>query len=142
MAFGCGGNLDAGTDRSPGLLPVDERNPVILENDGWSDNWAGEYAVLLANSGGPPLAGIIASGTKYWPDANANAAGWTDLVTAARETGLQNIPDVTTSAGAPLVRPADGQIDSTLPNRSAGAQLIVDRSRQLSRVREAKLVTA
>ena len=37
----------------------------------------GEYAMLLANSGGPPIAGIIASASSYWPDANANAAGWT-----------------------------------------------------------------
>jgi hypothetical protein len=131
-ASGCGGTLDAGHDVPHGLLPVDERNPIILENDGWSDNWSGEYAVLLANSGGPPLAGIIATGTKYWPDANANATGWTKLVTAARSSGLANIPDVTTSAGAPLAKPADGQIDSTVPNRSAGAQLIVALSRQLS----------
>jgi hypothetical protein len=131
-AAGCSGTLDAGHDVPHGLLPVDERNPIILENDGWSDNWSGEYAVLLANSGGPPLAGIIAAGSKYWPDANANATGWTKLVTAARSSGLKNIPDVTTSAGTPLARPADGQIDSTVGNRSAGAQLIVNVSRQLS----------
>jgi hypothetical protein len=132
-AAACGGGmLDAGRDHPHGKLPVDERNPVILANDGWSDNWAGEYAVLLANNGGPPLAGIIACGSKYWPDASANAAGWTRLVTAARSSGLQNIPDVTMSAGAPLARPADGQIDSTVGNRSAGAQLIVNVSRQLS----------
>jgi hypothetical protein len=114
------------------MLPIDERNPIILENDGWSDNWSGEYAVLLANSGGPPLAGIIASGSKYWPDANTNAAGWTRLVTAARASRLKNIPDVTTSAGAPLAKPSNGQIDATVPNRSAGAQLIVELSSRLS----------
>jgi hypothetical protein len=132
LAAGCGGTLDAGHDVPRGRLPVDARNPVILENDGWSDNWSGEYAALLANNGGPPLAGIIANATKYWPDLNANANGWVKLVTAARSSGLRNIPDVTASAGAPLAHPADGQIDSTVPNRSAGAQLIVDVSRRLS----------
>jgi len=129
----CGGTLDAGYDapRNP-MLPVDGRNPVILMNDGWSDNWSGEYAALLANNGGPPLVGIIANATKYWPDVNANATGWTNLVTAAKSSGLRNIPDVTPSAGAKLVKPADGQIDSTTPNRSPGARLIVDLSRQLS----------
>lgn len=127
-----GGNLDAGRDVSHGLLPVDERNPIILENDGWRDNWSGEYAVLLANSGGPPLAGIIVTATSYWRDVNANAAGWTNMVTAARAAGLRNIPDVTPSTGAPLVRPDDGQIDSTVPNMSAGAQLILERSSALS----------
>jgi hypothetical protein len=131
-AAGCGGTLDAGPDMPHGLLPVDERNPVIIDNDGWSDNWMGEYAVLLANNGGPPLAGIIASDTVYWPDGNGNATGWGKLVAAARASGLENLPDVTLSTGAPLVRPADGHVDSTTPNRSAGAKLIVDQSRLLS----------
>jgi hypothetical protein len=131
-AMACGGSLDAGRDRSHGLLPVDERNPVIIDNDWWKDNWLGEYAMLLANNGGPPLAGIIISNTAYWPDVSANASGWTNLVTAARSSGLENIPDVTVSVGAALARPADGRIDSTTPNRSAGARLIVDVSRQLS----------
>jgi hypothetical protein len=132
LAAGCGGALDAGHDTPHGLLPVDERNPVILVNDGWSDNWSGEYATLLANAGGPPLVGIVASSTKYWPDLNANATGWTKLVTAARASGLKNIPDVTASASTPLVRPSDGRIESTMPNRAAGAQLIVEVSRRLS----------
>jgi hypothetical protein len=131
-AAACGGTLDAGRDVSHGLLPVDERNPVIIDNDWWKDNWLGEYAMLLANTGGPPLAGIIVSNTPYWPDVNANVSGWTNLVTAATSSGLKNIPDVTVSVGAPLVRPADGRIDSTTPNRSAGAHLIVDLSRRLS----------
>lgn len=128
----CGGTLDAGRDTSHTLLPVDERNPVIIDNDQWSDNWMGEYAMLLAQSGGPPLVGIIAGTSKYWGDANANATGWTNLVTAAQSSGLKNIPEVTMSAGAPLVKPADGQIDSTAPNNSAGAQRIVALSRQWS----------
>ena len=75
-AAGCGGTLDAGRDMPDGLLPVDERNPLIIDNDAFNDNWSGEYAVLFANSGGPPIAGIIASASPYWPDANANATGW------------------------------------------------------------------
>lgn len=128
----CGGTLDAGGNRPHGLLPVDERNPVIIDNDQWTDNWVGEYAVLLANSGGPPLAGIVIGGSSYWPDVEANATGWTNLLAAARSSGLRNLPDVTRSMGAPLSRPPDGQIDSTIANRSAGAQLIVDLSRRLS----------
>jgi hypothetical protein len=132
-AVGCGGTLDAGRDVPHGLLPVDERNPVIIDNDHWNDNWLGEYAALLANNGGPPIAGLIASASPYWTDANVNAAGWGKLVAAARASGLRNIPDVTTSAGLPLVRPADGKIESTTPNNAAGARLIVELSRQLSK---------
>jgi hypothetical protein len=125
----CGGTLDAGTNVPHGLLPVDERNPMIIENDGWSDNWLGEYAVLLANDGGPKIAGIIAVSSPYWPDGNANATGWKNLESAARAGGLTGVPEPTISTGAPLVRPSDGQIDSTVPNRSAGAQRMIDVSR-------------
>jgi hypothetical protein len=124
--------LDAEGDASHGLLPVDERNPVIIDNDGWSDNWQGEYAVLFANSGGPTLEGIVAGATNYWSDLAANVDGWTGFVTAARASGLQNIPDVTEGASKTLTAPGDGMIDSTVPIGSAGAHLIVNRSRQLS----------
>jgi hypothetical protein len=130
---GCGGGaLDAGRDVPHGLLPVDERNPVIIDNDLSTDNWMGVYAFLLANSGGPPIAGIVVNASKYWGDVTSNAAGWDDLATAARSSGLVSIPEVTPSAGAPLVRPADGQIDDTAANDSPGAQLIVSLSRQLA----------
>jgi hypothetical protein len=125
VAGGCTQTLDAGSNRPHGRLPVDERNPIVLVNDGAADNWQGEYAVLLANGGGPPLAGIVVNASKPWPDLDANVAGWRDLVSAAQASGLTNI-------GPPLVRPASGDIDATPPNRSEGARLIVDVSRRLS----------
>ena len=128
----CTETLDAGYNRPPGLLPVDAANPVILYEDDWSGDWLGEYAVLLANSGGPPLVGIVVNASKIWGDLSINASGWNDLVTAAQSSGLPNIPRVTASAGAALTMPSDGQIDSTTPNDSAGAQLIRDVSRDVS----------
>ena len=48
---GCGGaDLDAGSDRPRGLLPVDDRSPVVVVNDGPHDNWQGEFAMLLAST--------------------------------------------------------------------------------------------
>jgi hypothetical protein len=127
---GCGGSLNAGQDvHQP--LPVDQRNPVLLVNDSCNDNWIGEYAVLLAASGGPPLAGLIVGASSYWPDLSSNASGWQSLLTAARASGLK-VPDLTKSTGAALARPADGAILSTVPNRSAGAQQIVTLSKKLS----------
>jgi hypothetical protein len=132
-AASCGGTLDAGRNAPRGMLPVDERNPVILSNDNWSDNWMAEYAFLLADDGGPQIVAITVCASNYWPDLNANVAGWTEFVSVARASGLGNVPDITASAGAPLTRPDDGQIDSTLPNRSPGAQRIIDLSRKLAR---------
>jgi hypothetical protein len=132
LALGCSESRNLGSSVPHGLLPVDERNPILLANDGASDNWQGEYAVLLANGGGPKLAGIIVNASPAWPNIDANIAGWRGLVSAARASGLRNIPDPITSVGSPLVRPASGQIEATTPNRSEGARLIVDASTQLS----------
>ncbi|HVV48093.1 MAG TPA: hypothetical protein VHG72_20760 [Polyangia bacterium] len=138
----CSGTLDAGKDVPHGLLPVDERNPVIIYNDSSSDNWMGEYSVLLAASGGPPLAGLIVTASSYWPDLNGNTTGWASLLSAAASSGLEDLPAVTSSAGKPLVRPSDGVVDDTAPNDSAGAQLIVSLSRQLGRPQRPVVVLA
>jgi hypothetical protein len=130
-AAGCVQTLDAGSSGPRGPLPVDERNPIVLINDGIEDNWQGEYAILLANDRGPRLAGIIVGTSWPWPDIATNVAGWRGLVAAARESGLRNIPDPITSIGAPLTRPASGAIDDTTANRSEGARFIVDAAKRL-----------
>ena len=132
VALGCMETVDVGSTVPHGSLPVDARNPIILANDGAFDNWQGEYAILLAASGGPKLAGIVVNASSAWPDINANIAGWRGLVTAARTSGIRDVPDPIASIGSPLVRPADGQFQSTAPNRSEGARLIVDTSLRLS----------
>jgi hypothetical protein len=129
---GCGGSLDAGSDEPHGTLPVDERNPIVLFNDGWSDNWQGEYAMLFASTGSVTLSGIVVN--DGWPhtDLNDNLAGWRDMVAAARNSGLKNIPDPIASSGPALIRPNDGNIDATSPNRSEGARFILDAAERLS----------
>jgi hypothetical protein len=131
-AGGCMQKLDAGWTGPAGPLPVDDRNPIILTNDGVEDNWQGEYAMLLANDRGPRLAGIVISASPPWPNVQTNVAGWRELVAAASASGLRNIPDPITSIGAPLIRPPSGDIDQTSANRSEGALFIIETSRQLS----------
>jgi len=128
----CGGKLNAGSDEPHGVLPVDERNPVVLCNDGWSDNWQGEYAMLFASAGELALAGIIINDGWPWSKLDENIAGWRNMVTAARAAGLKGIPDPIASTGPALVRPNDGNIDSTTPNRSEGATLILEAADRLS----------
>ena len=131
VAMGCMESRDLGSTVPHGRLPVDERNPILLLNDGPDDNWQGEYAVLLANSGGPALAGIVVNTSPGRQDLDASIAGWRGLVAAARASGLRDIPDPTASIGPALARPASGQIDDTAPNRSEGARLIVETSARL-----------
>lgn len=132
IGAGCTEMLDAGSNHPHGILPVDERNPVLLTNDGYQDNWQGEYAVLLASTGGLKLGGIVIGTSPPWPDIQTNIDGWRKLVMAARMSGLKNIPDPITSIGAPLVRPASGVIEDTTPNRSEGALAILDAATRLS----------
>ena len=133
LVLGCTEVRDLGsTVPHNGRLPVDDRNPILLANDGAFDNWQGEYAILLANSGGPRLTGIIVNTRGPWPDIETNIAGWRAMVTAATSSGIPDVPDPTASIGAPLVRPADGKFLSTVQNRSEGARLIVDLSARVS----------
>lgn len=130
--FGCTVSLDAGSSRPLGLLPVDEKNPLIFLDDGASDNWGAEYAVLLCHARGPKLAGFIVGTSGPWPDLDANVAGARALVRAARASGLTNTPDPIASIGDVLVRPASGEIDDTQANRSEGARFIVEESKRLA----------
>ena len=131
-ALSCSETRNLGSSSPHGLLPVDERNPILLTNDGVYDNWQGEYAILLASSGGPRLAGIVIGTSPNLPKIEENIAGWRGLVEAAQESGLTDIPYPMPSIGAKLVRPANGQLEATTPNRSEGARLIVELSKQLS----------
>lgn len=130
VLVGCSDQLDAGATRPRGLLPVDERSPMILLNDGAFDNWQGEYAVLLANGGGAELAAIVVSASPAWTDIKANYFGWRDLVFAARQSGLKNLPDPTASINSALKMPLSGKVEETTLNGSDGAWKIVDISRE------------
>lgn len=124
--------LDAGHRRPHGLLPVDQRNPIVVVNDGAYDNWFGEYAVLLAGSGNAELAGIVVNKNADWPDMDTNVGGWRKLIAAARDSGLTNLPDPLASVESALVQPASGEIDDTVANRSEGARFIVETSKRLA----------
>src|SRR6187551_1744403 len=82
--IGCSGERNLGSSSPHGLLPVDERNPILLMNDGVEDNWQGEYAILLASSGGPKLAGIVVGTSPNSTVVKDNLKAWVGLVDAAR----------------------------------------------------------
>lgn len=124
----CGGTLDAGWDEPRGALQVDDRNPIVLCNDGYSDNWEGEYALLFASTGSISLVGLVINDGWPWTNLDENITGWQQMLTAARDSGLRNVPEITSSPSTTLVRPSDGNIDSTTPNDSAGARFIIEAS--------------
>lgn len=132
LAAACNKTFDAGRNEQVGL-PVDERNPVILLNDSAMENWMGEYAMLLASSGGPQLEGIIVTTGGRNTDPYENKKGWVEMVDHARQGGLAaNIPEPRESISVPLQKPASGNIDDTAPERSAGADLILEKAKSVS----------
>ena len=128
----CTETYDAGSTTPRGLLPVDARNPVVIFNDSQYDNWQGEYAVLLAAAGGLTLDGIVVITGSNANNIDDNLADRQNLVAAARKSGMRNIPDPIKSVGVTLVRPANGDIDATVPNNSDGARFIVSESSRIS----------
>ena len=125
-------DLDAGSDRARGPLPVDQRSPLVLSNDWPRDNWQGEFAMLFASAGQLQLAGIVVNASTIYPGLADNLAEWQAMANAAHASGMRGIPDPIGSAGAPLERPASGDIDATTPNGSEGAHFIVDTSARLA----------
>jgi len=124
---GCNETFDAGSNHPHGHLPlIDERNPILLVNDSEAENWQGEYAMLLANGGGPRLVGIVVGTSPNAPDVESNITDWRNLVAKAQASGLAGIPDPKESVGEPLKRPASGEIGQTNPNHSGGASAILE----------------
>jgi hypothetical protein len=123
---GCGGKLDAGYDVPHGALPVDERSAVVMINDGARDNWQGEYAALLASTGQLRLRGLIVNSSAEYPSVETNVLNFREMLWAARESGLEHLPEATASIAPALTRPASGTIEDTVPNGSEGARLILD----------------
>ena len=131
-AAGCTETYDAGANSPHGLLPVDERNPIVLVNDSESENWQGEYAILLANGGGPKLVGIIVGTNSTAHNIEDNIVSWRKLVQAAQDSNLRNIPYPISSIGDQLTRPSSGEIDDTQANHSEGANCIIKAANEFS----------
>lgn len=130
VALACSGELDAGYDRSRGALPVDERSPLVVVNDGALDNWQVEYAALLAASQRATLLAIVVNVNAEYPSLETNVGNFRQLVAAARQSGMRFLPDPTASIAPALARPDGGRIEDTLPNRSEGARLLVQAARE------------
>jgi hypothetical protein len=125
LLVACGGELDAGYDEARGPLPVDERSPLVVVNDGALDNWQVEYAALLAGARRAELVGIAVNSSAEYPSLETNVQNFRDLIAAARESGITALPDPVASVAPTLVRPQSERIEDTAPNNSEGARMIL-----------------
>jgi hypothetical protein len=131
------GALDAG---SPALPPISPQSPVVVVNDLATDNWQGELTLLAASTDRINLAGLVVNNSDYWPDLEFNRDGWQQMVDAASESGMRNVPDLVVSESPALVAPASGEIDATVPNDSVGGRFIRDAALRLGTVEQPLVV--
>ena len=117
---------DVGHIELPDMSPA---NPVIYDNDWFFDVTDIDYVLAKNSVGAVDLQGIVATRDMYF-----GAGGYTlqesiddanDKITLARDSGLANVPDVTSSASLLLVQTPSGNVGDTVAVPTAGSDLIV-----------------
>jgi hypothetical protein len=113
------------------LAGVSAANPVIYDNDWWTDVPDAAYLWAKASLGQCNLRGNIVSRDMYdWEKGytyqlKQGMADCQKLFAAARASGLRNIPAPVSGSDEALRKPASGKIEDTVFKRSPGSDLIV-----------------
>ncbi len=120
------------------LVGVRAANPVIYDNDWWTDVPDAAYLWAKASLGQCHLRGNIVSRDMYdWEKGytyqlKQGMADCQKLLKAARASGLRNIPEPVAGSNEALGKPASGKIEDTLFKRSSGSDLIVAEAKKAS----------
>jgi hypothetical protein len=128
-------SIEDGMVRLEGVGPD---NPIIYDNDWWFDVFDNNYLWAQASLGKAKLRGNIVSRDMWdWQKGYHYSfeQSWKDAENAlklARESGLQDIPDLTRGSDQVLVRPASGRIEDTVPHPTPGSRLIVAEAKRAS----------
>lgn len=120
------------------LAGVSPACPVIYDNDWWRDVPDAAFVWAKASLGQCHLrANIVTRCTFGWETGYAHTlaqqtAEAEQLLRLARESGLENIPDLTLGATEALRRPESGRIEDTQFVCTAGSDRIVEEARRAS----------
>lgn len=120
------GKIGFKIDNGVRLTNVDGTNPVLYDNDFWGDTPDDDLLNHLHSKGLVKLVGHVIT---HNPDAYFTNA---KLVSYANRdmVKLANTPALIMGASAKLVRPANGSIDSTVPQNGPGVDLIIAQARK------------
>jgi hypothetical protein len=111
-------------------------NPIVYDNDFWTDVPDAAYTWARASLGRLKLRGnIITRCTFGWERGYAHTLEQSEmecraLLIAARESGLRGIPDPVIGAREALRKPASGRVEDTSFEPSDGSRLIVAEARR------------
>jgi hypothetical protein len=111
-------------------------NPVIYDNDFWTDIPDAAYALARASLGELELRGLVITRCTFgWERGYVHTLEQSEaecrrLLDAARRSGLRGIPDPVIGAREALRRPASGRVEDTAFEPSEGSRLIVAEARR------------
>ncbi len=125
-------------DGSVHIEGVGPDNPIIYDNDWWFDVFDNNYLWSQASLSKVDLRGNIVSrdmwdwqkGYQYSYQQSFDDGA--KALQLARDSGLKNIPDLSTGSDRVLLRPASGRIEDTVAYPSEGSRLIVAEAKKAS----------
>jgi hypothetical protein len=125
---------DKVVNKSGIVLPYDNTNPVIYDND-FTNDYVDWYLMALATAGDIKYIGISTSSSvapynEHVP-ANrlaADVAKRREIVRRGRNSGFRHVPDPIPGTKGNLIKPASGKIEDTRPIGSPGSRRIVEQA--------------
>ena len=125
-------------NRQDEVLPYDNTNPVLYDND-WTNDYVDWYLMALASVGDINYVGISTSSSipPYNKHMTAEhlekSVGWRrKIVRLGRESGFRNVPDPVAGTKGNLKKPVSGSIADTQPLDSPGSRQIIEQAHKTS----------
>jgi len=126
------GAVDDAVKKSETVLPYDNTNPVMYDND-WANDYVDWYLMALASVGDINYRGISTSSSvpPYNRYMTAKSLALQvekrrEIVRRGRNSGFRNIPDPLPGTKGNLIKPASGRIEDTQSLDSPGSRRIVE----------------
>lgn len=128
------------------IAGVDGSNPIIYDNDWFTDVFDAYYIWVRASLGSADLRGVIVSRDmwdhpKYLYPMERCVKDCEKAIEFSRGAGLKNIPDYTLGADRALERPESGIIEDTKYQSSLGSRLIIAEAKKATEEKPLVVVT-
>ncbi len=120
------------------LAGVGLENPIVYDNDWWTDVPDAAYLWAKANLGQANLVGNVVTRctfgweTKYAHELKQQTDDAQRLFRLARDSGLKSIPEPVVGSTTAIRKPASGRVEDASFERTAGSALIVSEARKAS----------
>ena len=125
---------DKAAKKSAVVLPYDNTNPIMYDND-WTNDYVDWYLMALASAGDISYIGISTSSSvapynrhMAAKDYAEQVAKRQEIVRRGRNSGFRHVPDPVPGTKGNLIKPASGRIEDTKPLDSPGSRQIIEQA--------------